>query len=103
MHDIDYAHGNYQVDGETFEFVKHMSTGLCYGFVEGEIDFSESYRGLHNLLKERHPGTTKSGNVRAFSVKSRIRILGEYLHVWEKRGASFVCLIFALFPSIRRD
>lgn len=98
-----YIPGDYSVDGGMYHFVKCMETGWYYAKVDGRIDFSNAYAGLNELLRERHPGTTKtSGKPRGFSVKSKIRILNVLLSVWETRGDCFA-LVFRFVSRARRD
>ncbi len=99
MRSLKYCPGDYRVDKKDYQFVLCKKTGLYYGHADGITDFSDSYESLNELMRSRHWGVTKtSGKQRAFSVKSKIRILNVLLTEWEDRGECFApALMRALF------
>jgi hypothetical protein len=97
-----YFPGDYCVQGADYQFVLCKQTRLYYGSIDGEIDFSFSYASLHELLRDRHPAVTStSGKQRAFSAKSKVRILNDLLTIWERRGECYA-LVFCFVSRARR-
>ena len=86
MPGVDLIPGEYRVDQVDWYFVKSQKTGHCYPVIDGEVIHDLKFSGIHEMMRERHPGYTPSGRPRGFSSPGMVRVLGVLLIKWRERG-----------------